>query len=170
MIGRRFQVATYGKLWDLTGATFLFQSDLAGVCVWHCVTLCDTVTLCHTVCVCVAIFPASDARSILNPLDWQPTIRWEIKIAEEFSAIFANGSRAEAIARIVETIWKCCAYFSDCQMEIFLSDGDDSWLSDCGASHRPSGKSDSLLLKHRDLLDLEVGSWAQMKTAERKGI
>ena len=85
-----------------------------------------------TLCVCVTIFPASDARSILNPLDWQPTIRCQIKIAEEeFSAIFADGSRAEAIARIVETIWKSGAYLSDRQMEMIVrlrkkSDGDDT--------------------------------------------
>ena len=92
--------------------------------------MCDTVTLCDTVCVCRYL---SRKWSILNPLDWQPTIRCQIKIAEEeFSAIFADGSRAEAIARIVEMIWKCCAYFSDCQMEIFLSDGDDCQMDSDG--------------------------------------
>ena len=61
--------------------------------------------------VCVTISLASDARSILNPLDWQPTI----KIGEEFLLrdLCGDGSRAEAIARIVETISKSCILDSD---------------------------------------------------------
>ena len=68
--------------------------------------------------VCVTISLASDARSILNPPDWQPTI----KIGEEFLLrdLCGDGSRAEAIARIVETISKSCILDSD---RCFTSEG-----------------------------------------------